>query len=260
MQQTTNLGLNKPEPNDYADIAKINENMDKLDAAVLLAIAAAGAYSTEKSYAVGDYCTYGGKLRKCSTAIPSGETWTESHWTTTTVAAELIALQSALASLGTQGASLAPPYNAEDTYAQGDYCSHEGALYQANTDIDTPEAWDESHWTAVSVAGQFLPLAGGTMTGALNMGGKALTNLSEPQNANDAVRKTDLDAAGGVDVVTGAPESVQHDHVAVDADGILYSGTSANAPVMQYSIANITISDTEPTETLPDGHIWMVYS
>lgn len=74
----------------------LNNNWDKLDAAVLLAIAAAGAYSTEKSYAVGDYCTYGGKLRKCSTAIPSGETWTESHWTTTTVAAEMEELSSQL--------------------------------------------------------------------------------------------------------------------------------------------------------------------
>lgn len=34
MQYTTNLNLNKPEASDYADIAKLNENMDTLDAAV----------------------------------------------------------------------------------------------------------------------------------------------------------------------------------------------------------------------------------
>lgn len=62
----------------------------------LFAIAAAGAYNPEESYAVGDYCTYKGKLRKCSTAIPTGETWTEAHWTTTTVAAELAELSSQL--------------------------------------------------------------------------------------------------------------------------------------------------------------------
>lgn len=62
----------------------------------LFAIAAAGAYNPEESYAVGDYCTYKGKLRKCSTAIPTGEAWTEAHWTTTTVAAELAELSSQL--------------------------------------------------------------------------------------------------------------------------------------------------------------------
>lgn len=74
----------------------LNNNWDKIDTALLLAIAAAGAYNPEESYAVGDYCTYKGKLRKCSTAIPTGETWTEAHWTTTTVAAELAELSSQL--------------------------------------------------------------------------------------------------------------------------------------------------------------------
>ena len=63
---------------------------------IFLAISAAAAYDPEGSYAVGDYCTHGGGLRKCSTAIPTGETWTEAHWTTTTVAAELAELSSQL--------------------------------------------------------------------------------------------------------------------------------------------------------------------
>lgn len=79
----------------------LNNNWDKLDAAILLAIAAAAAYDPEGSYAVGDYCTYKGKLHKCSTAIPTGETWTEAHWTTTTVAAELAELSSQLSNLNT---------------------------------------------------------------------------------------------------------------------------------------------------------------
>ena len=54
-----------------------------------MAVAAAAAYDPEGSYAVGDYCTHGGKLHKCSTPIPSGEPWTVAHWTETTVAAEL---------------------------------------------------------------------------------------------------------------------------------------------------------------------------
>ena len=74
----------------------LNNNWDKLDAAILLAIAAAAAYDPEGSYAVGDYCTHGGKLHKCSTPIPSGETWNAEHWTATTVAAELAEIETSL--------------------------------------------------------------------------------------------------------------------------------------------------------------------
>ena len=74
----------------------LNDNWDKLDAAILLAIAAAGAYNPEESYAVGDYCTHGGKLHKCSTPILSGEPWTAEHWAETTVAAELEAVKTEL--------------------------------------------------------------------------------------------------------------------------------------------------------------------
>lgn len=86
----------------------MNDNWDKLDAAILLAIAAAGAYNPEESYAVGDYCTYKGKLHKCSTAIPTGETWTETHWTTTTVAAELAELSSQLSNKVDNGSNGIP--------------------------------------------------------------------------------------------------------------------------------------------------------
>lgn len=74
----------------------LNNNWDKLDAAILLAIAAAGAYNPEESYAVGDYCTYKGKLHKCGTEIPDGEAWTAEHWTETTVAAELADIRASL--------------------------------------------------------------------------------------------------------------------------------------------------------------------
>ena len=56
---------------------------------MFLAISAAAAYDPEGSYAVGDYCTHGGKLHKCGTPIESGEAWNAEHWTETTVAKEL---------------------------------------------------------------------------------------------------------------------------------------------------------------------------
>ena len=68
----------------------LNENWEKIDQLVLLAVAAAAAYDPEGSYAVGDYCTHGGKLHKCNTPIPSGEAWNAEHWTETSVAAELL--------------------------------------------------------------------------------------------------------------------------------------------------------------------------
>lgn len=41
---------------------------------------------------------------------------------------------------------------------------------------------------------EYLPLAGGTMTGAIHMNGQKLTNLAAPVSAGDAARKADVDA------------------------------------------------------------------
>ena len=55
---------------------------------IFLAISAAAAYDPEGSYAVGDYCTQGGKLHKCNTDIPDGEAWNRAHWTNVTISSE----------------------------------------------------------------------------------------------------------------------------------------------------------------------------
>ncbi len=44
----------------------------------------------------------------------------------------------------------------------------------------------------------YLPLAGGTMTGVIDMNGQQLTNLAAPVSAGDAARKTDIDTAVAV--------------------------------------------------------------
>ena len=41
--------------------------------------------------------------------------------------------------------------------------------------------------------GRYLQLAGGTMSGSINMGGHALTNLPAPVNSTDAIRQQDLE-------------------------------------------------------------------
>lgn len=44
---------------------------------------------------------------------------------------------------------VAPAYDAAKTYSQGDYCTHETKIYQANQDIATAEEWTSAHWTEV---------------------------------------------------------------------------------------------------------------
>lgn len=99
---TPNLGLFKYDPNtDGAQAFNIrqalNENWDKVDESVLLALAAAAPYSTSQTYALGAYCTREGNLYRCTTAITTAEAWTADHWTETTVGAELVAIYAALA-------------------------------------------------------------------------------------------------------------------------------------------------------------------
>ena len=111
---TKNLHLEKPLPEEFYDVSVQNGNMEKIDAALaplggattaqgvintlgaLLAVAAAAAYNSSGTYAIGDYCTNDGNLYKCNTSIESGEAWNETHWTETTVAAELAAVKTEL--------------------------------------------------------------------------------------------------------------------------------------------------------------------
>ena len=59
-------------------------------AAATPALSIIAAEYSKKTYAVGDYCIHDGKFYVCNTAISgSGENWTASHWTETTVGAAL---------------------------------------------------------------------------------------------------------------------------------------------------------------------------
>ena len=83
---TTNYNLVKPAYADDADIADINGNMDIIDGAMKdLADNVADTYNPASTYAVGDRCTYGGGLYKCTTAISTAEAWNSAHWTACTV-------------------------------------------------------------------------------------------------------------------------------------------------------------------------------
>ena len=100
--KTNNLCLFKYDPStDGAQTFNIkqalNDNWDRLDANVLLALAAAAPYSETQTYALGTYCTKDAKLYRCTTAITTTEAWTAAHWTETSMGAELVAIYAALA-------------------------------------------------------------------------------------------------------------------------------------------------------------------
>lgn len=58
-------------------------------------------------------------------------------------------------------ANMADAYDATATYQTGDYCTYGGKLYQANTDISTAEAFDNTHWDETTAAEHFSDGGGG---------------------------------------------------------------------------------------------------
>jgi len=66
------------------------------DYSTLLA-SVAGTYSTSKTYAVGDYAWYDGRLKKCIVPITTAETWTAAHWADAVIADDVAVLKSAIA-------------------------------------------------------------------------------------------------------------------------------------------------------------------
>lgn len=56
----------------------------------------ADAYSSSKTYAVGDYCLKDGVLYRCTSAISTAEAWTSGHWTAVQVGEELCELNGAI--------------------------------------------------------------------------------------------------------------------------------------------------------------------
>lgn len=53
---------------------------------------------------------------------------------------------------------IAVAYDATATYAEGDYCIYNGIMYVCNADISTAEAFDSTHWDAVTVADEITDL------------------------------------------------------------------------------------------------------
>lgn len=59
---------------------------------------------------------------------------------------------STMVSRGEFNAVIAPEYSPKATYVRGDFVLHGGAMYRANVNITTPEAFNPLHWDANNVA------------------------------------------------------------------------------------------------------------
>jgi hypothetical protein len=93
--------------------------------------------------------------------------------------------------------NLAPEYDPTSTYSVKDWCVYNGVLYQCNTAIATPEAFDATNWTAkkiVDMTGSDIPVSdtdATTIAGALskfgfgNIKSQTFTGLTVSANAVD---------------------------------------------------------------------------
>lgn len=89
------------------------------------------AYSSSRTYAVGDLCILGNLLYKCNTAITTPEAWTPAHWTATTIEAEL-ALKANSSNVYTKTQVDTALSGKEDALSKGTGVLNANNLYGAN--------------------------------------------------------------------------------------------------------------------------------
>ncbi len=75
---------------------------------------------------------------------------------------------------------------------------------------------------------RYLKLAGGTLTGAVDMGGNAVTNLPAPVNDGDAARKADVEAGKPKAALVSLPVAGWSGSAAPYTQNVTVSGISAN--------------------------------
>ena len=131
---------------------------------------------------------------------------------------------------------LAPAYSASATYAEGDYCTYEGALYRCSTAVATAEEWTAAHWTAVTLTGEL----GGQQAGS------AVTLRSWRRNTVTLHLSVNDSQYGSVDV-----------------NGISDTGSGARVPVDDTGTAHATLTATpaasyiiDKWQTSADGSAW----
>lgn len=92
-----------------------------------------GDWTASKSYKVGYFVVYGGKLYKCITANSDSE-FTEANWQ----------------AINSSGIAEINDYSSSETYSEGDIVVYDSCLYRCNATINTAEDFDSAKWDLLS--------------------------------------------------------------------------------------------------------------
>lgn len=90
----------------------------------------ASAYSSSKTYVVGDYVIHNDYLYRCTTAITTAEAWTSGHWTQVLLGNDVSDVKSDIDEVYITGPNLFNPANA----TQGAWINNETGEVQSDTD------------------------------------------------------------------------------------------------------------------------------
>lgn len=95
-------------------------------------------------------------------------------------------------------------------------------------------------------AGNYLPLAGGTMTGSINAGENTVTNLKEPENGTDATTKNYVDG----EVAKAAPVSIMP-IPEVEGQNLITVNDSVEWPLLGLKVYGKSTQDGTPSPESP---------
>ena len=116
-------------------------------------------YDSTKSYEVGDKCTYGGRLYKCTSTVLGGD-FDQESWTLITVDEEIERVADSIPTdLGQLGNNagyvkqdiISDPYDESHGYSVGDSCTYGGKLYKCMSSVGLLEPFDPSKWSETTV-------------------------------------------------------------------------------------------------------------
>lgn len=78
---------------------------------------------------------------------------------------------------------IAHPYSSLSTYAVGDICNHNDSYYICNTAISTPEAWNDNHWTSITIGSQLTDLNAALNAAVLQAAEQTITSSTTGTSA-----------------------------------------------------------------------------
>lgn len=182
-------------PKQFLDPQGLSQFTENLEQSIV-----ADKYSSLASYAVGNYCIYENLLYRCTTAIPSGESWNSSHWVQILIMGELTNLsqEATTTTSGLMSAADKVKLNGIESGAevnvQSDWNAVSGDALILNKPV-IPAAQVNSDWSASSGVAEILnkptTISGYGITdakivsGTIILGSNSITPLTQHQSVTD---------------------------------------------------------------------------